>query len=204
MWYQYSTTTVDAGIRDNTIKSEIVINHFYDAFLVADNKQLKIEFDNKMSSFKTITLESKVDTLGGKYPIIRRNGDVSYRTFPITGTISYHMDEGEELVKREGLYGPAITKMYHDYNVENEITPLYDYVYERDFREKVMQFLQSPSVKLFKSMTEGNIVVRLMDVSFTPNDTLDRLVYSFSATAYEIAESTVANYDKYNIQTIRR
>ena len=204
VWYQYSTTTVDAGIRDNTIKSEIVINHFYDAFLVADNKQLKIEFDNKMSSFKTITLESKVDTLGGKYPIIRRNGDVSYRTFPITGTISYHMDEGEELVKREGLYGPAITKMYHDYNVENEITPLYDYVYERDFREKVMQFLQSPSVKLFKSMTEGNIVVRLMDISFTPNDTLDRLVYSFSATAYEIAESTVANYDKYNIQTIRR
>ena len=94
--------------------------------------------------------------------------------------------------------------MYHDYNVENEITPLYDYVYERDFREKVMQFLQSPSVKLFKSMTEGNIVVRLMDVSFTPNDTLDRLVYSFSATAYEIAESTIANYDKYNIQTIRR
>lgn len=229
VWYQYDVTTIDnSGLRDNTIRSKIVTNHFYDAFLIANNKQLKIALDNKMSNFKQVVLESKVDTLGGKYPIIRRNGDVSYRTFPITGTISYHLDSdilydrnsitedsierepiekistSESFFKRDGYYGPAVNKLYKEYNLENNIIPLYDYVYERDFREEVMKFLQSTSIKLFKSMTEGNVLVRLMDVSFTPNDTIDRLVYSFSATAYEIAEDTIENHDKYNIQKIRR
>lgn len=204
VWYQYDATTIQGGLRDNTIRSKIITNHFYDAFLVADNKQLKIAFDNKMSNFKSVVLESKIDTLGGQYPIIRRNGDVNYKTFPITGTISYHMDEAEQFIKREGIYGLAVNKLYIDYNIDNEITPLYDYVYERDFREQVMKFLQSTSVKLFKSMTEGNVIVRLTDVSFTPNDGIDRLVYSFSATAYEVADDNIENYDKYNIQNIRR
>jgi hypothetical protein len=40
-------------------------------------------------------LESKTDTIGGKYPFIFRNPRVSYKEFPISGLISYHSDEEE-------------------------------------------------------------------------------------------------------------
>jgi len=44
--------------------------------------------------------------------------------------------------------------------------------------------LYKNNVKLFRSATEGNILVKLMDISFTPNITLHRHIYSFSCTAY--------------------
>ena len=65
-----------------------------------------------------------------------------------------------------------------------------------------MEFLTDGEVKLFRSETEGNVLVRLMNVSFTPNQALGRMVYSFSATAYEIDECNFENYNKYNIHSI--
>jgi hypothetical protein len=50
-----------------------------------------------MNSFKTDVLESRVDTIGNKYPFIFRNGNVAYKEFPIGGLISYLSDE-------EGLF----------------------------------------------------------------------------------------------------
>ena len=41
-----------------------------------------------------------------------------------------------------------------------------------------------------------------MDISFTPNQTLGRLVYTFTATAHEIDEYSIKNCDFYNIQKI--
>jgi hypothetical protein len=46
----------------------------------------------KISSFKTHLLESKVDTMGSKFPFYFRNGNVDYKEFPISGLISYQMD----------------------------------------------------------------------------------------------------------------
>jgi hypothetical protein len=37
-------------------------------------------------------------------------------------------------------------------------------------------------------MTEGNMVVMLMDIQLTPNSQLGRRIYNFSATVYEVAE----------------
>jgi hypothetical protein len=41
-----------------------------------------------------------------------------------------------------------------------------------------------------------------MDITFTPEDGLGRLIYNFTASAYEIADNTIANCDEYDIQTI--
>jgi hypothetical protein len=41
-----------------------------------------------------------------------------------------------------------------------------------------------------------------MDINFSPQETLGRMLYSFSATAYEMDNCTVTNYDTYGIQTI--
>jgi hypothetical protein len=54
-------------------------------------------------------------------------------------------------------------------------------------------------VKLFRSPTEGNYLVRLTDVSFSPNQQLGRMIWTFSATANEIAANTIDNYYKYKI-----
>ena len=42
-------------------------------------KQLKLKFDLQLSSFNINIAQSKTDTLGGKYPFIRRNGNLYYR-----------------------------------------------------------------------------------------------------------------------------
>lgn len=65
-----------------------------------------------------------------------------------------------------------------------------------------MDFLYKHNVKLFRSATEGNILVKLMDITFTPNQTLGRQIYTFQCMAYEVDDFTILNCDKYNIQQI--
>lgn len=92
-----------------------------------------------------------------------------------------------------------IAKLYEDYEFEHNITDYNNYIWERDFREAVMDFLYEDSVKLFRSTTEGNILVKLTGISFTPNQQLGRLIYNFSATATEIAEPSFDNYKNYGV-----
>jgi hypothetical protein len=40
-------------------------------------------------------METKVDTIGNKYPFIFRNGNVGYKEFPISGLISFLSDENK-------------------------------------------------------------------------------------------------------------
>jgi len=46
------------------------------------------------------------------------------------------------------------------------------------------------------------MLIKLMDISLTPNQDLSRMLYSVDATAYEIDEPTLKNIDKYGIQHI--
>jgi hypothetical protein len=71
---------------------------FEDMFLTDDSRQLKIRFNPKITSFKNTILESKMDTLGGKYPFFFRNGNVKYKEFPISGLISMLSDEDSEFM----------------------------------------------------------------------------------------------------------
>ena len=65
-----------------------------------------------------------------------------------------------------------------------------------------MDFLYANKVRLFRSATEGNILVKIMDINLTPNSTLGRRIYSFTATAYEVDAATIKNYDKYGISPL--
>ena len=56
------------------ISDEIVFVDFEDCFLYYGKRQLKIKFNPKISSFKKDVLETKIDTLGSKYPFIFKNG----------------------------------------------------------------------------------------------------------------------------------
>lgn len=203
IYYKYCAQSIDAkGYRGSVVMMRHpVMLYLDDMFLTREDFQLKIKYNPSISSFKINYNESKTDTIGSQYPYIRRNGNIAYKTFPISGLITAFCDEDNVFTSREDFY-QDLEEYYDSFNDDEQITPYKDFIYEKFFRDKVMSFLYENNVKLFKSLTEGNILVRLMDVSFTPNSTLGRMLYTFSATAYEIDECSIDNYNKYGILTL--
>ena len=148
---------------------------FEDMFLFDGEKQLKICFNPKVSSFKNYILETKVDTIGSKYPFFFRNGSVKYKEFPINGLISCLMDEEQLFMENE-----SVSTNLTDSNIYQE----------KEFKLKVLEWLSNGQSKLFKSPVEGNYIIYLMNINLTPIDTLGRMLHSFSCNAYEIADYT--------------
>lgn len=64
---------------------------------------------------------------------------------------------------------------------------------ERYFKLKVLEWLNNGRPKLFKSATEGLYIVRLLNISLTPEDKLGRMIHSFNSTAYEVADINLQN-----------
>lgn len=182
-----------------TRKENPSIRDFNYSFLVGrDEKQLKLKLDNSISSFKINVTDSNNDTIGGVYPISRRVGNTHYKSFSVTGLISFNIDENYLFMPKVDIYNgyDSIKDLYAE---REDKQGVYNYMYEREFREKVLEFLTDGKVKLFKSATEGNLLVKLSNVNCTPNQQLSRLVYSFSATVTEIAKFSVENCIKYHI-----
>ena len=179
----------DTGLSSNRLESDYIYADFEHAFLYDGKRQLKIKYNPQISSFKDTILESKVDTLGGKYPFIFRNGNIRYKEFPINGLISCQSDD-------ELLFTSEHTFRNFGYNVnltgENIAT-------EREFKLEVLDWLNNGEVKLFRSPAEGNYLVRLMTNSLAPNDQLGRMLHTFSSQAIEIAEYTYDNLRQYGL-----
>lgn len=214
------------GIYNQRILSNPVVADFEDMFLYDGKKQLKIRFNPKMSSFKATKLEQKLDTIGNKYPFIFKNGIVDYKEFPISGLISYKVDNNELFVNHKedlniilGKYprrlsSPAAgydTDMDDDGALDIEGWQLsetldsvgYNIRAERRFKLKVLEWLNDSEVKLFRSPTEGSYLVRLMNVSMTPEDRLGRMLHNFSCQAYEVDELNYDNLLAYGFITLQ-
>lgn len=199
VWYKYYLQKHSNGVAASTkyIRTPIMVI-FDDMFLTTKDRQLKIKFNPTVSSFKRTIQESRTDTLGSQFPFIRRNGYANYAQFPIGGLISFQIDESELFTSLEELFGEHLY-LYTDYNDDHRITEANNIVYEKLFKDKVIEFLYSEQPKLFRSATEGNFIVKIMDASFSPNATLGRRIVSFTATAYEVAECNINNFKKYDI-----
>lgn len=208
-----------AGLRTSPIYSAGTQGYSVDfqySYIYRDGVQLRLSLDQTISNFKHTTLRSKLDTLGDRLPHLVENGNAYYAEFPLSGLISVHMDEYETFftLQDNGLYYydelvvPADklnigeigrdtfteTELYIDTNLSNNNIYL-----ERAFREKAEEFLNSFDYLLYRSPTEGNIIIGLINVSLTPNNTVNRMIYSFSATAYEVLENTLENLNEYGI-----
>ena len=196
----------DYDLYSERIESEEIYVDFEDAFLFDGKRQLRIRFNPKISSFKTDHLENKIDTIGSKYPFIFRNGNVAYKEFPISGLISYQMDEDNlfgfdedfvlaEKFKREKYEGTP-SKQLEEYKVKTTNLVGYNFSAERDFKLEVLDWLNNGQPKLFRSPSEGNYIVRLLNTSLSPEDTINRLIHTFNSTAYEVAECNYENLNK--------
>ena len=222
VWYKYCAQKRNAyGDRGPIIQIQNpVMCVFEDIFLTRNNRQLKIKLNPSLSEFKYNVTESQQTAIGAKYPFIKRNGNNFYRSFPIGGLISsfmdttnwfdplfydgtFHQDQSEIglFTTKQKLYGDSLN-LYENYNSEHGVSDYNDYIYERFFREEVYNFLYQNNIKLFRSTTEGNILIKLMNIDFQPIGTLGRRLYSFTATAIEVDDANISNYEKYGIQTI--
>lgn len=145
-----------------------------------------IIFNPKISSFKEVHQESKVETIGGQYPYIFRNGNIQYKEFQFSGLIS---------VEAGGFYNNEApdTAEQTEYSFDTKL------LQERQYRDKLRDWLNNGEVKLFRSPTEGLILVRIMSVQLTPEVALGRLLYSFSCTAVEIDDINYYSLIKSNI-----
>ena len=251
----------------NTRKEIAVVADFEDMFISDGKRRLRVRYNPKVTSFKNNIPEQKIETIGSKYPFIFRNGHVNYKEFPISGLISYSMDDAmlflntdelEEAKILEPMYvrtgsghvsivsggstphnvtHEVIQKITSDgaapviYNVQKEWVAGTERVYddtniigesigiknrvirqnkdlttenlmgERYFKLKVLDWLTDGEVKLFRSPGEGNYLVRILNVSMTPNDTVGRMLHTFTGTCYEIDDLTYDNLIQYGIVT---
>lgn len=90
--------------------------------------------------------------------------------------------------RKDTEFNPATTDLVA-YNIKAE----------RQFKMEVLAWLNNGKPKLFRSPGEGNCIVRLMNVSLTPNDTVNRTLHTFNCTAYEVDKYSVANLKKNSI-----
>lgn len=185
------------GVQSSLHYSNVITIKFDYAYLVDKTHQLKINFNPKVSSFKNDLLESKLDTIGSQYPYIFRNGIVKYKEFPISGLLSKRSDEDNLFTETSFLFEDMTrSSTPHDYDSNLTIDEV---AVEQKYKMEVLEWLNNGQPKLFKSPTEGNFIVRLLNVSLSPEDILGRMLHTFSATAYEIAAYAAENLVTYNI-----
>ena len=138
-------------IYSNRILSEPVEAQFEHSFLYDGKRQLKVKYNPKVTSFKETLLESKTNTMGGKYPFFFRNGNVGYKEFPISGLISYQSDEEQLFLTDEEMFLDDFSNLKRertlregikssDYNYFNEMLDAnYAYNLQREYIEKEKQ-----------------------------------------------------------------
>lgn len=223
----------DNGMVSEKVYSNEILGDFEDLFLYDGEKQLKVKYNPKVTSFKNTRMEAKVDTIGSKYPFIFRNGNVQYKEMPISGLISYLSDEEELFIqnivdkenhrlKTMAINPPQFLPVTKENEIPNkEIQAEYDervrkhfgkqrttqltsenIAIERKFKLAVMDWLENGKPKLLRSPGEGNYIVRLLNNSLSPNDTLGRMLHTFSCTAYEIADYTYENLLEYGFAQV--
>jgi hypothetical protein len=60
-----------------------------------------------------------------------------------------------------------------------------NFLHERMFREEALEWLNDGRVKLFRSPSEGNLIIKIMNVNMTPEQVPSRMIYNVSCQAYE-------------------
>lgn len=192
IWYRYNVQLENSvGGLTQVYQTSLFFPDFYDAIFSRGDKQIKIRYNYSISSMRPVVNRQKIDTLGGRYPKFVENAAMNYKQFSISGLISTQEDEAALFLDKEEYYGDMYENLevYEEENYSSDyMRENYNYLWEREFREELVKWLNDGEPKLYRSMTEGLMVVMVTDVSLTPNATLSRRLYNFSATVYEIAD----------------
>ena len=190
-WFEEIYSNGSVGGKSKEINAIADLDHL---FLSDANQQLKVKFNPKVSSIKTVIPETKIETIGSKYPFFFRNGAVEYKEIPLSGLIAMEMDEqgwfsSTNKTSEEQRTGTSTQN-------REILTSAQSIRQEREFKMQVESWLRNGQPKLFRSGPEGMYALRLMNISLSPNDTLGRKLHTFQATGYEIdsVNNLMTNY----------
>lgn len=190
--YTYIARSDGYGILSDNDPS--VLSDYEDMFLCDADKQLKLRFNPQVSSFKTTIQEQKIETIGNKYPRIFRNSAVGYKEFPINGMLARELDNKGDFWSEESEE-PNRESTASSYS--GSYSEAREYMAERVFKNRVLDWLNNGKPKLFKSPQEGMFIVQIMGASMAPIDTLGRKFHNVSMTAVEIADATPGAVKEY-------
>lgn len=195
--YRYQLQRIDGNIiyAPKYVETNDIIHCDYYGGLFSDkDKLLKVSFDFQLTNRSNATNRAKIDTLGGQYPVFTQNSKLKYHTYSISGRISTE-DGGEFFLPKEEVFGNEYYNYRYNPTVSSphnaecqSVKPNNDWLYEREYRDAVEEWLNNGKPKLFRSMTEGNMIVMLDSISMSPDTVLGRRLYNFSATMYEIGD----------------
>lgn len=158
---------------------------------------------NGAQIYKTFTVGGLISYNSEIYEPNKWDVNANYTPTPL-----YPEEDNTRLEEQQDFYNSLFVnvnsqnridcKIYNEL-VKNSVITAEDrrIIYERLFRDMVIDFLYKDHVLLFKSQAEGNMFIRLSNINFTPNKQLDRHIYSFTATATEVLEASPSNYLKY-------
>lgn len=163
-----------------------------DILLSSADKTLKIRYNPKISNFKYNITDTVTSTLGGAYPFVRRNGNTKYKSFSLSG-----------LIYSDGMTTDTnFISMYGNLNLQVSDPVMLEAIQEKMFRDLLIDFFQEDKVKIFRSLTEGSMLIKLSNISLNPEDKLGRRIWSFTANATEVAEYSVENLEKYGFSPV--
>lgn len=163
-----------------------------------NNEKIQEEIDNMV--YNNSQLKEML-----KNQVYSNNEDQRKEAFEILKRIykkianAYNQVYVGEFTTPEDLFSDIEIESRQQYNKANNIFKFNDIIYEREFREAVYKFLYDKTPKLFRSNSQGNMLVKLTNLSFSPVNELGRQLYSFTADAIEIDECSISNFNKYNI-----
>ena len=188
VWYRYIIQLEDSGGALSPIYYSAKIHpQFFDAYLSRGGRQFKLLFDWNITDMTPKVNRQKIDTIGGRYPKFVENASMHYKEFNVSGLISAEADDLKMFLEEREYFQDE----YDNYTVWQEMYEIpesYNYLWEREFREEATEWLNDGEVKLYRSKTEGNLIVMLSNVRLTPNKTLSRRLWNFSATMTEVED----------------
>lgn len=185
-----------------------VSNNFESMFLCDSEHILCLKFNPKVTNYKTTRQETKTETIGSPYPMLFRNAHIGYQEFTINTLISYFMDQECFFINgmRDSKYNHLRSSMIEGFSPmfmsvsrasDGSFAKKYDFtpstqldeknIYiEREFKKAVLDWFSNGEVKLFKSPVENNHLIRLINITTTPEEKLGRMLHSCSAQAIEV------------------
>lgn len=168
--YEYAVQ----GILGSSLLSEKISTvdcEFSGIWLIGNEQEYQIQFNDEIAEINTNESYNIVTTLGSKYPFIIRNGNVSYKTFTVIGTL---ISESSDKISR------------------------IDKFEEKKLRNNINNFLNDGKPKLVKDSSGIYVLSQISNVTLTPRSDSYRYVYDISFEITEIAdaydETTLKSY----------
>ena len=173
---------------------------FNDSIVISPDKYM--DTASRFKYYSSQTIDGQDIQIINNQSNINSNIDgqsIDYETNAINNIYEgINLDNHNDVIVRP-IFKSAESKNYSMFNTDHTNNNVY---MERIYRKYVEEFLNDGNYKLYKSPTEGNMIITLVNVSLTPNQQLNRLISDFSSTAYEVAENTVSNIKLYDINPL--